>query len=188
MIKISLQLILRGPINNFPALVQIMAWRRPWLFHWRMYVSIGLNELNKINVPTLIIIVSNCVSMLNEAHLYSYSFYFPRKKKHYTVYEENVVSPILIRYTCTVTVQWNDDTWGNFRIIPSKNAHEIVVWSPQFPDEYWQIGHCRHPIIHKSVSIWQIDLAGCHLDNALKFIAGSFVFTAYTIWHGWFLQ
>ena len=28
-IKISLKFVPRGPINNFPALVQIMAWRRP---------------------------------------------------------------------------------------------------------------------------------------------------------------
>ena len=28
-IKISLKFILQGPINNIPALVQIMAWRRP---------------------------------------------------------------------------------------------------------------------------------------------------------------
>ena len=28
-VKISLKLVPRGPINNIPALVQIMAWRRP---------------------------------------------------------------------------------------------------------------------------------------------------------------
>ena len=28
-IKISLRCILKGPINNIPALVQIVAWRRP---------------------------------------------------------------------------------------------------------------------------------------------------------------
>ena len=28
-IKISLKLVPKGPINNIPALVQIMAWRRP---------------------------------------------------------------------------------------------------------------------------------------------------------------
>ena len=43
-----------GPINNIPALVQIMAWCRPgdkplseqcWLVCWRIYASLGLNEL-----------------------------------------------------------------------------------------------------------------------------------------------
>ena len=29
LIKISMKFVLKGPINNFPALVQIMAWRRP---------------------------------------------------------------------------------------------------------------------------------------------------------------
>ena len=28
-IKISLKIVPKGPINNIPALVQIMAWRRP---------------------------------------------------------------------------------------------------------------------------------------------------------------
>ena len=28
-IKVSLNFVPRGPINNIPALVQIMAWRRP---------------------------------------------------------------------------------------------------------------------------------------------------------------
>ena len=54
-IKISLKFVPKGPINNIPSLVQIMAWRRPGdkplsepmmvslLTHWRM--SLGLNEI-----------------------------------------------------------------------------------------------------------------------------------------------
>ena len=43
-----------GPINDIPALVQIMAWLWPgdkpylsqcWLVHWRIYASLGLHEL-----------------------------------------------------------------------------------------------------------------------------------------------
>ena len=42
-----------GPINNIPALVQIMAWRRqgdkplsePMIVYWCIYASLGLNEL-----------------------------------------------------------------------------------------------------------------------------------------------
>ena len=50
----SLKFVPRGPINNIPALVQIMAWHRPatshylnqlWLVHCPIYSSIGLNEL-----------------------------------------------------------------------------------------------------------------------------------------------
>ena len=56
-IEISLKFIPQGPINNIPALVQIMAWRRPgdkplsgpmmvrWLDYRRIYASPGLNEL-----------------------------------------------------------------------------------------------------------------------------------------------
>ena len=52
--KISLKFVYYGPIDNIPALVQITAWRRPgdihylsqwWLVYWRIYGSLGLNEL-----------------------------------------------------------------------------------------------------------------------------------------------
>ena len=56
-INISLKFVPRGPINNIPALVQIMAWRRSgdrplfgpmmvrWLDYRRIYASLDLNEL-----------------------------------------------------------------------------------------------------------------------------------------------
>ena len=53
-IKISLKFVPKGPINNIPALVQIMAWRCPGdkalsepilSVYGRMYASLGLNEL-----------------------------------------------------------------------------------------------------------------------------------------------
>ena len=58
-IKISLKFVPKGPINNNPALVQIMAWRQSgdktlserhylnqwWLVYWRIYASLGLSEL-----------------------------------------------------------------------------------------------------------------------------------------------
>ena len=50
--KISLKFVTKGPIVNSPALVQIMAWCREaisWtqdvLSGWRIYASLGLNEL-----------------------------------------------------------------------------------------------------------------------------------------------
>ena len=50
-INISLKFVPRGPINNIPTLVQIMAWRRPGdkplfepMVYWRIYASLGLNE------------------------------------------------------------------------------------------------------------------------------------------------
>ena len=60
-IKMSPKFVPKGLINNIPALVLIMAWRRLgdkplseqcWLDHWRIYASLGLNELN-IHNPTL---------------------------------------------------------------------------------------------------------------------------------------
>ena len=55
LIKISLKFVPRGQIDNIPALIKIMAWRRDqatshylnqlWLVYWRLYVSFSLNEL-----------------------------------------------------------------------------------------------------------------------------------------------
>ena len=53
-LQISLKFVPKGPINSNPALVQIMAWRRQatshylnqcWLVYWRIFASLGLNEL-----------------------------------------------------------------------------------------------------------------------------------------------
>ena len=47
-VKISMKFVPKGPINNIPALVQIMAWRRLnqlWLVYRRIYASLGLNGL-----------------------------------------------------------------------------------------------------------------------------------------------
>ena len=57
-INISLIFVPKVPINNIPTLVQIMAWRHYlnqwWLFYWRIYASLGLDELNvtRINKTT----------------------------------------------------------------------------------------------------------------------------------------
>ena len=53
--KISLKFIAKSPINDIPALVQVMAWCWPapshylkqwWLDYWPIYASFLLNELN----------------------------------------------------------------------------------------------------------------------------------------------
>ena len=52
--EISLKFVPKDPINKIPALLQIMAWRRPgnkplsepiMVGYWRIYASLGLNEL-----------------------------------------------------------------------------------------------------------------------------------------------
>ena len=54
LIKISPKFVANGPINNIPALVQIMAWHDKatshhlnqwWLDYWHTNASLGLNEL-----------------------------------------------------------------------------------------------------------------------------------------------
>ena len=57
-IKISFKFVPNGPINNIPALVQVMAWRRPgdklWLVYQRIYASLDLNELNAWSSKTVL--------------------------------------------------------------------------------------------------------------------------------------
>ena len=60
-IQISLKFVPNGPINNIPALVQIMAWWWPgdkplserWLVYRHIYASLGLNELTSSVNSTL---------------------------------------------------------------------------------------------------------------------------------------
>ena len=40
-IKISLRFVTKGPINNIPALVQIMAWRRPARWQAIIWTNVG---------------------------------------------------------------------------------------------------------------------------------------------------
>ena len=56
LIQISLKLVSGGPIDNKPALVQVTVWRRSatshylnqwWLVYWRIYASLGLDELRE---------------------------------------------------------------------------------------------------------------------------------------------
>ena len=52
-IEISFRFVPRSPVNNTPALVQIMAWpshylNQWWLVYWCIYPSLGLNELTLI--------------------------------------------------------------------------------------------------------------------------------------------
>ena len=63
-IEISLKFVAKGRINNNPALLQIMVWRRPgdkplsepMMVYWRIYVSLGLIEL-RISPCTLMILL-----------------------------------------------------------------------------------------------------------------------------------
>ena len=72
-LKIPLKFVPRGPINNIPALVQIMAWRRPGdkplsepmlVFAWRIYASLGLNELKTAKAVSFTIERKNIIYMV----------------------------------------------------------------------------------------------------------------------------
>ena len=53
LIQISVKFVPKGSIDNKPALVQVMAWRRtgdkplpePMMTQWRIYVALGEDEL-----------------------------------------------------------------------------------------------------------------------------------------------
>ena len=62
-IKISLKFVPKGPINNIPALIEIMAWRRPGdkplseLMMISLPVSLRLNELIKLRyIPSFTLV------------------------------------------------------------------------------------------------------------------------------------
>ena len=77
MVKISIKYIPKGPINDIPSLVQIMAWRRSgdkplsepmaFLDYWRIYAPLGLNEL--ICFPTLLSWEIQCSFFARSFHL-----------------------------------------------------------------------------------------------------------------------
>ena len=59
LLKISLKFVPKVRISSIQTLVQIMAWRRPgnkpnqwWLVYWRIYASIGINELTQFAQST----------------------------------------------------------------------------------------------------------------------------------------
>ena len=78
LIKLSLKLFHKVRINDIPALVLIMAWRRPgtshylnqwWLDYRRIYVSLGLNEL-RFPWITTISRFESCVVAYGRKHLF----------------------------------------------------------------------------------------------------------------------
>ena len=74
-IKRTLKFGPKGRIDNIPTLVQIMAARRPgekplfglMMIYWRIYASLGLNELTSLIIGYTIIDLFNCL-------LYSYYY------------------------------------------------------------------------------------------------------------------
>ena len=89
-IKISLKFVPKGPINNNPALDQIMACRRSGgqLVYWRIYASLGLNELSWPVI--LITLYHRCCRI---------SFYFHNNFfRYHSVKGEHYVLNIILNY------------------------------------------------------------------------------------------
>ena len=51
LIKISMKFVPNGPIDNNPALVQIIMWNSADPVHWRIYAALGGDELIPLSVP-----------------------------------------------------------------------------------------------------------------------------------------
>ena len=67
-IDISLSFVPKGPIDNIPAVAQIMAWRRSgashylnqwWLVYRRIYASLGHHELTRVAIDIAVITASH---------------------------------------------------------------------------------------------------------------------------------
>ena len=69
MIKISLKFLPKGPNNNIPALVQIMAWRQPGDKPWHMYASLGLSELRASPLNIILFITGSIMTKNILIHL-----------------------------------------------------------------------------------------------------------------------
>ena len=82
LIQISLNFVPKGPINNIPALFQIMAWCRQatshylkqwWSVYWHIYAPLSLNELMRHRTKSLALskscINTPCLSVHLSIHL-----------------------------------------------------------------------------------------------------------------------
>ena len=84
-IKISLKFVPKGPINNIPALVQIMAWRRPG--------DKPLSEPMVVNLPTHICVTRpqwvNIIISLNKIWLFGMSPLISRRPSNAFIWVNN---------------------------------------------------------------------------------------------------
>ena len=85
---VSLKFVPKGPINNIPAFVQIMTWRRPgdkplcepMIVYWRKYASLGLNEVSE-DLTAALCISTNAALITQE---FKYPFMNDKQWKRHT--------------------------------------------------------------------------------------------------------
>ena len=89
LIKISLKFVLKGPISNIPALVQIMAWRRP-----------GDKPLSEPMMVSFQTVAANGLSAWNGEVLYNYRWKVGLPGSGDTYMQQLTVSPWLQVIEC----------------------------------------------------------------------------------------
>ena len=87
-IKISLKFVPKGPINNIPALVELMAWRRPG--------DKPLSEAMMVNLPTNI-----CVSRRQWVNIIQHITQWPSKEPLFSLHSWK-----MCRYTAELVPFW----------------------------------------------------------------------------------
>ena len=98
-IKMSLKFVPKGPINNIPALVQIMAWRRPGDKPLSEAMMVNLLTHICVSRPQWVTININC--MLAFVILWPWpcwTIYDRIYIKHENIFQRNISNPQYIRY------------------------------------------------------------------------------------------
>ena len=114
-IKISLKFLARGPVNNIPALVQIMAWHQPGnkplseplMVSLLMHLSLGLNELiycgpsDALQCTPITLTLTVAVTYAAPPHptvkmwIKSFRIKLQQKKKNVCISQTNCISNIV---------------------------------------------------------------------------------------------
>ena len=113
-INISLKFLIKCQINNIPQLLQIMTCRRPGarpLFYWRIYASLGTNELWKFSMwykrllDSLNTFISDmCPRSLAEAIIYEIRIY--------SISQEICTRFCCLLLCCGYAIVHNEFTWN----------------------------------------------------------------------------
>ena len=116
-VKISLKFVPRGPINNIPALVQIMVWRRPGnkpssepviVVYWRIYASLCLNEVRHWGWDKMAIILQTT---------FSHAFHSVNRFKFRFMFHWNRFPVVLLIITQHDAKRPQDIIWSNDSLV-----------------------------------------------------------------------
>ena len=126
--KISLKFVSNGTINNIPALVQIMAWRRPgdimnqWcLVYWHIYASPDPNEITYLLDYWC---ANRCYPVMSGDHSAVMLLYCLRVN---TVHCKNYANPIYGVATICHQVRWL--RWGASESRSFSHVSFNLIWN-----------------------------------------------------------